>query len=264
MMILWLPQDHNSSIQKARSSTTWYHAAFAEAGCVVLILSTGKTMNIGEVGLEERLLQLADCFAVDLYGFAIMSNHFHLLVRYDPNAASQWSDQEVADRWIRATNVVEDLQPDYRDNFLGDADRVRRARETLGSLSLFMKHLKQPIAWRANREDGCTGHFFEGRFYSGLLLTEEDVIEAMAYVDLNPVRAKIVKHAVEANHTSAALRLRDLESNKKRLEDYLGPIVAGTRSLEEKKKDKQPTALEHHDPGATSTIWHSTQRILQR
>ncbi|MFT6437950.1 MAG: hypothetical protein ACJAVI_006032 [Candidatus Azotimanducaceae bacterium] len=52
----------------------------------------------------------------------------------------------------------------------------------------------------------------------------------MAYVDLNPVRAKIVKHAVDASHTSAA----------KRLEEYLGPIVAGTRSHAEKKKDKQP------------------------
>jgi hypothetical protein len=103
-----------------------------------------------------------------------------------------------------------------------------------------MNHLKQPRAWRANREDGCTGHFFEGRFYSGLLLTEEDVIEAMAYVDLNPVRAKIVKHAVDASHTSAVKRLHHMESNKRRLEEYLSPIVAGTRSHAEKKKDKQP------------------------
>jgi hypothetical protein len=52
-----------------------------------------------------------------------------------------------------------------------------------------------------------------------------------------------VKHAVDASHTSAALRLRGLGSNKRRLEDYLGPIVAGTRSLTEKRKDKQPTPL---------------------
>ena len=193
--------------------------------------------------LEERLLQLADCFAIDLYGFAIMSNHFHLLIRFDPNVASQWSDQEVADRWIRATNVDEDVQPDYRDEFLSSPTRVRRARETLGSLSLFMKHLKQPIAWRANREDNCTGHFFEGRFYSGLLLSEEDIIEALSYVDLNPVRAKIVKHAIEASHTSVALRLRRQGSNKKRLEEYLGPIVAGTRSHADKKINNQPAHL---------------------
>lgn len=157
-----------------------------------------------------------------------MSNHFHLIVRYDPNAASQWLDQEVADRWFAATGHKDDeLEPD-RDTFLGSPIRVTRARETLGSLSLFMKHLKQPIAWRANREDGCTGHFFEGRFYSGLLLSEDAVVAAMAYVDLNPVRAKIVEHAIDAQHTSAARRFGHLENTQARLEEYIGPIVCGT------------------------------------
>mgnify|MGYP006085397397 FL=1 len=71
-------------------------------------------------------------------------------------------------------------------------ERLVHARQTLGSLSMFMKHLKQPIAYQANKEDRCSGHFFEGRFYSGALLDENAVIAAMAYVDLNPIRAKIV------------------------------------------------------------------------
>ncbi len=53
-----------------------------------------------------------------------------------------------------------------------------------------MKHLKQPIFYQANREDKCSGHFFEGRFYSGALLDENAVTAAMAYVDLNPIRAR--------------------------------------------------------------------------
>jgi len=56
---------------------------------------------------------------------------------------------------------------------------------------MFMKYLKQPIAYKANMEDRCSGHFFEGRFYSGALLDDNAVI---AYVDLNPVRAKITEH----------------------------------------------------------------------
>ena len=65
-----------------------------------------------------------------------------------------------------------------------------------------MKHLKQPIARRANLEDDRTGHFFEQRFYSGALLTEEALIAAMAYVDLNPVRAELAERIEEIRDTS--------------------------------------------------------------
>ena len=71
-----------------------------------------------------------------------------------------------------------------------------------------MRHLKQPIAWRANREEDCRGHFFEQRFFSGPLLTTEDVVATMCYVDLNPVRAGIAQRLEDCEHTSLALRLQ--------------------------------------------------------
>ena len=70
-----------------------------------------------------------------------------------------------------------------------------------------MQHLKQPIARRANEEDDCKGHFFEQRFYSGALLSEEAVLAAMAYVDLNPVRAKLARRLAQCHHTSISARL---------------------------------------------------------
>jgi len=60
-----------------------------------------------------------------------------------------------------------------------------------------MNHLKQPIAYQGNKENHCSGHFCEGRFYSGALLEENAVIAAMAYVDLNSIRAKIGQHIDE-------------------------------------------------------------------
>ncbi|MCH9671889.1 MAG: hypothetical protein K0U93_10625 [Gammaproteobacteria bacterium] len=49
-----------------------------------------------------------------------------------------------------------------------------------------------------------TGHFFEQRFYSGALLSEQALMAAMAYVDLNPVRARIAEDIEQCDHTSIA------------------------------------------------------------
>ena len=58
-----------------------------------------------------------------------------------------------------------------------------------------MKCLKEPIARQANREDGCTGAFGEGRFRSVAILDEGSLLATCAYIDLNPVAAGIAAYA---------------------------------------------------------------------
>ena len=192
---------------------------------------TGRDCSHRRTWLVERLRQLAPCFAVDVYAFTVLSNHFHLVLRHDPLAHRDWCDEEVAWRWFEAFPptergaVVEDLKPERRELLLDDPKRVARARCTLGSMSDFMKHLKQPIARRANLEDDCTGHFFEQRFYSGALLTEQALIAAMAYVDLNPVRAELAERIEEIRDTSIHDRLQ--ENSVEALENYLRPVLSG-------------------------------------
>lgn len=70
-----------------------------------------------------------------------------------------------------------------------------------------MKCLNEPIARQANKEDGCTGHFWESRYKSQALLTEEALLSAMAYVDLNPVRAGMAKTPESSEHTSIRERI---------------------------------------------------------
>ena len=183
--------------------------------------------------LVERLKLLGGAFAVDIYAYAIMSNHFHLVLYYDPCAHDRWTDFEVVERWLTVCpprrpdgSVDEGLKDLYRQSLLVDPIKLAQLRTKLCSLSVFMKLLKQPIARRANLEDDCLGHFFEQRFYSCTLLTDQPVLAAMAYVDLNPVRAKIAKTIAEAEHTSIFERFEG-RFDTSQLQAYLAPLTTG-------------------------------------
>ena len=193
---------------------------------------SGKDYSHRRRWLIDRLMLLAQCFAVEIYAYAVMSNHFHIVLHYDPKAHLAWSNEEVARRWTEAFPPKPRCGDDpstsaaaARAQLLLDPVRLARARRTLGSLSHFMKHLKQPIARRANIEDDCDGHFFEQRFYSGALLSERALMAAMAYVDLNPVRAKLASSIEQCRDASVSDRLR--ENSADALTDYLQPLASG-------------------------------------
>ena len=154
--------------------------------------------------IERRLQELAGIFAIDLCAYAVMSNHYHVVLRLDTSRLASWSDDEVVDRWRHLHRLPEGFDaatPDVRAGLLA----IWRAR--LGSLSWFMKCVNEPLARLANREDGCKGRFWEGRFRSQALLDESSVLKCMAYVDLNPVRAGVARSPETSEHTSVQARI---------------------------------------------------------
>ena len=188
--------------------------------------------------LEQRIVRLSEAFAVDLWAYSVMSNHFHQAVHYDPLAHRHWSEDEVVRRWLHAFPPAgsgrrgADARLQAQERLLEQPERLAHCRVRLGSLSAYMQHLKQPFAYQCNREDGARGHFFEERFYSGAILDEESFLATMAYVDLNPVRAEVAQVIEHCEHTGIAHRLRVTKNSPERLEQAIVPIVSGLSSMD--------------------------------
>jgi hypothetical protein len=145
--------------------------------------------------------------------YAIMSNHMHLILRNRPDVVSKWSDQEVAIRWLRVfpgrrleEHLAEPTESDVQ-MLVNQPERLAVIRERLSDISWFMRALSEPIARMANRQDNCTGRFWEGRFKALRIMDETGLLACAMYVDLNPIRAAMAESPDRATHTSAHDRI---------------------------------------------------------
>ena len=175
---------------------------------------SGQNFDHRRVWIERRILQLGQIFATEVFAYAVMSNHYHLVVRVDPLGPLNWSDEVIARKWLAlcppgpSTSNAKAKYDMRLKALLGDDERLAVYRERLGSLSWFMRFVNEPLARMANREDQCTGRFWEGRFKSQALLDDSALLACVAYVDLNPVRAGITQKLEDCPHTSIRYRIQ--------------------------------------------------------
>jgi len=186
---------------------------------------SGRSFEHRRTWVEDRIGELADIFAVAIWGYAVMSNHVHLVIEVTPQAAAGWSADDVSNRWLSLYRRQELDAGKQAEVLAGNPERIEVLRERLSNLSWFMRCLAEPIVRRANREDSCKGHFWEARFKCQVLLDETAVLAAMTYVDLNPVRAGICDSLDECAHTSARLRLDSIEQDRRKADVPLAPIL---------------------------------------
>ncbi|MEM7479206.1 MAG: hypothetical protein AAF483_29830 [Planctomycetota bacterium] len=174
---------------------------------------TGKDFGFRREWIRRRMEALASVFGCDVLTYAIMSNHMHVILRTRPDVVAQWSDEEVAIRWLRVfpgKRLDEHLgEPTDHDveTLVRNKERLAEVRLRLSDISWFMRALSEPIARMANKQDECTGRFWEGRFKAQRITDEAGLLACAMYVDLNPIRAAMASSPDQAKHTSAYDRI---------------------------------------------------------
>jgi REP element-mobilizing transposase RayT len=146
------------------SDTPWYHVV---SRCVRRAFlcgrdhATGRDFSHRRGWIETKVKELAAVFALDVAAYAIMSNHYHLVLRLAPERAASWTTQEVLRRWTSLFTGPQCVRR-YLSAQHAEMDAAERAqaetlaqtyRARLADLSWFMRVLNESIARQANRED---------------------------------------------------------------------------------------------------------------
>ena len=179
---------------------------------------TGNNYDHRKTWIEEQLQRLASCFGIDLLCFAILSNHFHLILRSRPDVVATWDDTEVARRWLMLCPVrkndegfAEEPNEAELNMVRNDPQRLETIRLRLSDIAWWMRLLCQNIAVRANHEDREMGKFWQSRYRAVRLLDEQAILACAAYVDLNPIRAAMAETLEESDFTSVQRRIQSLK-----------------------------------------------------
>ena len=163
--------------------TPWYHV-ISKTVRGAFLLAEGDSDR--KQWIEDRLKELSTLFAVEVGGFAVLDNHLHVLVRLEPERIREWSDEDVVGRWGELFPPRgKDRTPlpvtrTWIEQKLADKAFVKKCRRRLGDLGWFMKSLKEPLARLANKQDGCQGAFWQGRYAVGIFLCPAAVVKSRA------------------------------------------------------------------------------------
>jgi hypothetical protein len=224
--------------------------------------------------IRDKILAQIEIFAIDCCAYAVMSNHYHVVLCVDAERAKDWDNREVLRRWSELYSLSYLTDKYYRNESVSKDEldaiyvEIEVYRDRLMDISWFMRGINESTARRANAEDNCKGRFWEGRFKSQALLDEKALLTCMAYVDLNPIRAKISQSPEDSQYTSIQERILNNKTLLKSfgtcdneipfaLDDYLCLIDATGRAIVGESKGYIPDDLSDilRRLGLNSDIW---------
>ncbi len=127
------------------------------------------------------LKEIANNCMLRIYAFCLMPNHYHILVRMFPE--HKFTDEDIKKRYVTF----------YGDDKAFPDGWIPSLREKLSNLSEFVREIKVGFTRYYNKGHNRRGYFWGDRFKSVIVKNGETLINCLAYIDLNPLRAGIVE-----------------------------------------------------------------------
>jgi REP element-mobilizing transposase RayT len=210
----------------SRSSSAVYH-------CISHTVSERHIDATAKEIFRKQLWQIADYCGVHVLTHAVMSNHFHILVRVPlkvdvPDAELLRRYQVLYPKPTQFQTARIEAIAEMLNRGGKDADKWRKQQLALMcDVSQYMKLLKQRFSIWFNRTHERKGTLWSERFKSVLVEGRGNVLSIMAaYIDLNPVRAGIVDDPKDYRFCGYA----EAVDGRKSARDGITTIVTGGNS----------------------------------
>ena len=129
----------------------------------------------------DLIRRYSSLYLVEILGFCLMGNHFHLLVKVFPE--DQFTDQDITKRYVGF----------YGEGVSFTEGQIPYLREKFSNLSEFVREIKVGFTRFYNRRHKRRGYFWGDRFKSVIVENGETLVNCLAYIDLNPLRAGLVE-----------------------------------------------------------------------
>ena len=177
--------------------------------------------------LVKIIKKFSKLFFVEVFGFCIMGNHFHLLIQMFPE--HNYKDEEIRKR----------CKAHYGEDFGLSDEQIGYYRVKLSSLANYMKEIKQAFSWYYNQRHNRRGTLWGERFKSVIVENGETLINCLAYIDLNPLRAGLVKRPEEYRWNSLGYHVQTNNQDSFLSNDFgPGEIRSAVTSAPDKRKPK--------------------------
>jgi len=227
-----MTQSRNSQV--SLSDTPYYHCI---SRCVRRAYLCGEDKFSGQSfehrrqWIVDRIRYLTDVFSIEVCAYSIMSNHYHLVLYVNEEEINNLSNHHICERWQKIYSLTPIVARWQKGELTSDIQNetvlsvIAEWRKRLSCISWFMRCLNEFIARKANKEDDCKGRYWEGRFKSQALLDEKALLTCMAYVDLNPIRAKMSSSMEESEYTSVFERIHAKSHHAEKGTEIHKPLV---------------------------------------
>jgi REP element-mobilizing transposase RayT len=144
----------------------------------------------------DLIRRYSSLYLVEILGVCIMGNHFHLLVKMIPEY--KYTDENIKKRYVGF----------YRDERVFTNALIPAMREKLSNLSEFVREIKVGFTRYYNKRHNRRGYFWGDRFKSVIVEKGETLINCLAYIDLNPLRAGLVDRPEEYRWNSLGYHIQ--------------------------------------------------------